>query len=235
MTTPAELLSPAPTATRTCRECQKPFDLPPFKLAAQLVHTCPECSERQAERDQHEALLRAANYRAEAWKRVCPVLFQDTDPSKLPSPHKLQVALQWQYGRRGLILHGVSGRGKSRIAWEILKREFMSGRSVAVMDCTSGYDYSAKFALSAAEAARWVEHRMTVDLLLFDDVLKVKLTDSVEQALFAIVNSRTERGLPILCTTNDTGETLAARMTEDRGPALLRRLREFSQSISFTS
>lgn len=222
--------------SRTCRECSQVFDLPPFRLAAQLVFVCPECSEKHAEEDQRQAALRtdATKARLEAWRRICPILFQETDPSKLPSPMKLQIALeQWQYGRRGLILHGVSGKGKSRIAWEIMKREFMAGRSIAVMDCTSGYDYSAKFVVSAAEAAKWVQHRMAVDLLLFDDVLKVKLTDSVEQALFAIVNSRTENGLPIIVTTNDTGDSLASRMTDDRGPALLRRLREFSKMIAF--
>jgi DNA replication protein DnaC len=144
------------------------------------------------------------------------------------------LALRWSYGRQGLLLYGASGRGKSRIAWAILKREFMAGKSVEVLDCTFGFQYSSKFAVSAGDASRWVGGLMTVDLLLLDDVLKVKLTDSVEQALFAIVNSRTERGLPIIVTTNDTGESLAARMSDDRGPALLRRLREFSTTISFT-
>lgn len=234
MNTPATILNENPrTQTRKCRECGNDFELPPYRFAAELVHVCPDCSERQAEIDQRETLQRAGCYREQSWKKFCPVLFQDTNPSSLPSPHKLQIAQQWQYGRRGLILHGASGRGKSRIAWEILKREFMAGRSVAVMDCSFGYAYAAKFATSAAEAANWVDHRMTVDLLLFDDVLKVKLTDSVEQALFAIVNSRTEHGLPIIVTTNDTGDSLASRMSDDRGPALLRRLREFSTSISF--
>lgn len=234
MTTPANLLTTRIEEQRTCRECSQVFDLPPFRMAAQLVFVCPECSEKHAMQDQREALLRAGNYREAAWQSVCPALFHDTDPSKLPSPHKLQQALaQWQFGRNGLILHGVSGKGKSRIAWEILKREFKAGRSIAVVDCTFGYEYASKFAASPAEAARFVGHRMTVDILLLDDALKVKLTDSVEQALFAIVNARSERGLPIIVTTNDTGETLASRMTEDRGPALLRRLREFSSAISF--
>jgi DNA replication protein DnaC len=233
METASNILHPESGHTRQCNECGELFDLPPFRLAAQFVHTCPKCSERHAEQDQRETLARAGLYREESWKRFCPAIFHDTEPSRLPSPSKLEMALRWQYGSRGLILHGVSGRGKSRIAWAVLKREFMAGKSVAVMDCAFGYDYSAKFATSAHDAARWVEYRMTVDMLLFDDVLKVKLTDSVEQALFAIVNSRTERGLPTIVTTNDTGDSLAARMSDDRGPALLRRLREFSQSISF--
>jgi DNA replication protein DnaC len=233
MTTPEKMLYPQ-AATRACRECATEFELPPFRLAAELVHVCPACSERHAEQDQRDASVRAGCYREESWKKICPVIFQDTEAMRLPSPSKLDLALRWSYGRQGLLLYGASGRGKSRIAWAILKREFMAGKSVEVLDCTFGFQYSSKFAVSAGDASRWVGGLMTVDLLLLDDVLKVKLTDSVEQALFAIVNSRTERGLPIIVTTNDTGESLAARMSDDRGPALLRRLREFSTTISFT-
>lgn len=109
----------------------------------------------------------------------------------------------------------------------------MLGRSVAVLDCGFGFDYGAKFSVSAADAANWIEQKARVGLLLMDDTLKVKLTDSVEAALFMLVNYRTENELPIILTTNDTGETLQTRMSEDRGAALLRRLREFSTSITF--
>lgn len=233
MHTPAEFLTAPTESTRQCRECGNTFELPPFRLAAELVHICPECSERHAEADQRAAAERSPMYRLAAWNRFCPAIFRDTEPSKLPSPSRLQKAMEWQYGARGLVLHGTSGKGKSRIAWELLKREYLAGKSVAVLDSAFSYEYSSKFAISAADAARWVESKSAVDLLLLDDVLKAKLTDSVEQALFTIVNTRTERGLPIITTTNDTGETLLSRMSSDRGPAMLRRLREFAVSFSF--
>lgn len=232
MTTPSEILTSV-EQTRECRECRNPFELPPFKLAVKYVFVCPTCAERQAERDQREALLKAGNYRAESWKTFCPAEFQSTEAHKLPSPTKLQQVLGWPYGKRGLILHGISGRGKSRCAWELLKREYLAGRSVAVLDCGFGFDYGARFSASVADAARWIDQKARVDLLLMDDTLKIKLTDSVEAALFMLVNFRTENQLPIILTTNDTGETLEARMSDDRGAALLRRLREFSISISF--
>lgn len=233
MTTPADVLSTTNETTRQCRECGQQFELPPYRFAQRFVFVCPQCSERQAEEDQRAARERSGVRREEAWNRICPVLFQNTEAHKLPSPTKLDQALKWCYGPQGLILHGASGKGKSRIAWEILKREYRAGKSIAALDGAFGYDYAAKFATSSADVARYIEHKMLIDVLLLDDVLKAKLTDSVEQALFNIVNCRSERGLPIIVTTNDTGETLTARMSEDRGHALLRRLREFSQSISF--
>ena len=231
MTTPAPILVQGPTQYRACRECGFEFELPPYRLAAKLVHVCPKCSEEHAEREQREAATRAGLHRAELWNSICPPLFRNTDPSKLPSPTRLQVALNWKYGPRGLLLHGDTGKGKSRIAWEVMKREFNARRTVAAIDGTFGFAYTEKFAQSTNEAARFINRLMGVDLLLMDDVLKVKLTDSVEQALFAIVDRRSEECLPIIVTTNDTGETLAERMTDDRGPALLRRLREFCQVI----
>lgn len=235
MTTPAPILVEGRPTFRKCPECGNDFELPPYRLAAELVHICPGCSEKHAEQDQRDASARSGVRRTEAWNSICPALFRDTDPSRLPRPTKLQAALNWQYGPRGLILFGATDKGKSRVAWEVLKREFKAGKTVAAIDCAFGYTYAAKFAESTAEAARYVERLMSVDLLLLDDVLKVKLTDSFEQALFAIVNERTERLLPVILTTNDTGETLLDRMSADRGPALLRRLRQFCTSVNFDS
>ena len=36
----------------------------------------------------------------------------------------------------------------------------------------------------------------------------------------------------IIATTNDTGDTLAARLTDNRAPALVRRLREFCEMVA---
>ncbi len=72
------------------------------------------------------------------------------------------------------------------------------------------------------------------DLLLLDDVFKGKLSDGLEQAIYSIISLRTENEKPTILTLNDVGETLLARMSPDRGPALVRRLREFCEMISFT-
>jgi hypothetical protein len=231
--TVTEVISPETETTRNCRECGSEFDLPPFKIAAQFVFVCPKCSERHAEADQAELAKTCTARRLEAWAQICPPAFLDTESHKLPNPTKLEKALQWRFGARGLLLHGTTGKGKSRIAWQVLKREFLAGRSVASLDCGFGYDYASKFSIGAGEVQRYIAHKTSVDILLLDDVFKVKLTDSTEQALFAIVNRRTEYKLPIICTTNDTGDTLTARMSEDRGAALIRRLKEFSDVVTF--
>ena len=220
---------------RTCRICQKEFEIgvPVSCAVAKFITVCPECSEKQAIKDGED--LKASNrfIQEENWKRICPPVFQDTKPHLLPSPTKLQKVLQWQYGPKGLILHGETGFGKSRCAWELAKREFIAGKMVSKADASSGYEYASSFSSSAQNAADWIRRHSVSDLLLLDDVFKVKLTESFEQALFVIVNTRVESKLPIIATTNDTGPSLLNRMSDDRGKALIRRLCEFCETISF--
>lgn len=222
--------------TITCKECGKPFELPfPTKLAS-LVTKCPECCDRQIAAQTKASVaacgIRSGDRQAD-WKRFCPPAFLETAAHRLPSPSKLQEVLKWQYGRSGLLLHGETGRGKSRCAWELIKREFMAGRRIETLNCFSGIKYGSLFAENAKVPYEWVSDVSKADLVFLDDVWKSKLTDSFEQAVFAIINNRVENLLPIIATTNDTGETLANRMGEDRAAPMVRRLRENCKSIEF--
>jgi DNA replication protein DnaC len=167
------------------------------------------------------------------WENVCPVDFRNTDARKLPKPELLRCVLAWTYGARGLLLHGNTGLGKSRCAWLLLKREHDAGRRIRVIDHSIGFRYAELFANSAGDAAAWIERLCEADILFLDDVFKARLTDSLEQALFTIISTRCEQQRPNIITTNDTGESLKARMSQDRGDAIYRRLTEYSQAVAF--
>ena len=231
MTSTATLLQ-SNVCTIQCRECGADFVLQ-WPALATLVRVCPECSEGHALEDQRRAVLSSKNLRGVRWKHICPAEFLATEPYRLPHPHKLQRLLAWQYGTKGVMLHGPTGGGKSRCAWLLLKREFEAGRTVAALDCSAGLTYAAKYSASAEAVERWVSRLSSVELLLLDDAWKAKLTDSFEGALFTVINRRTEARLPLVVTCNDTGESLRARMSQDRGDALVRRLREFCQDFPF--
>lgn len=231
MTTPADILTGS--ATTPCKGgCGKIVECPIPSLA-KFGAFCDECFDRDNARILHEAKARTQIIDASGWERFCPDCFRDTEPHRLPSPTKLQRVLAWQYGKRGLVLHGITGAGKSRCLYELLKREFKAGRSIAIMDHSTAFKYSEAYERGPGAVNQWMEHRMSVDILALDDLFKAKLTDSFEQAVFTVVASRTERGKPILMTTQDVGKTLIDRMSADRGPALIRRLREFCESVSF--
>ena len=72
--------------------------------------------------------------REDSWKAICPPLFQNTDPKRL-DPTKLKAVLEWKYGAKGLLLAGPTNRGKSRCAWELLKREYFQGRKIKALNC----------------------------------------------------------------------------------------------------
>lgn len=219
-----------------CQKCGELFDVPPFKIAAMFVKVCPDCSEKAIESERKQMIAAAQvnlGGRPERWVAMCPPLYAMTEAHKLPSPSKLDAVMRWQFNPRGLILHGDTARGKTRCAYALMKREFLSGRSIAILDASFGLKYAATYSESASAAQRYIEHKCMVELLLLDDVIKIKLTDSVEQALFMIVNTRIEQRLPIVATMNDSGDSLTERMSLDRGPALIRRLREFCETIAF--
>ncbi|NBV25487.1 MAG: hypothetical protein EBS05_26705 [Proteobacteria bacterium] len=233
-TSPAEILATATApAVKVCRECGATFTCE-FAYAAQFVHVCGTCSDRHAADDQRRAIENSEQRRRSAWASVCPFTYAETDAKRLPLPHKLSEVMAWQYGPRGLLLHGPTGSGKSRCAWLLMRREYLAFRWVRVLGCDAGIEYAAKFGESTVAAARWIEKACDANLLLLDDTFKARLTDSFESALFTIIAKRGEAGLPIIVTSNDDPDSLAARMTQDRSAPLIRRLREMTRPIAFT-
>lgn len=206
-------------------------------IASRLLHSlnknCPQSREKLNNAAQIEMQRRILVNRQIEWKRICPPIFMETDESLLPIPSKHKEALLWQYGPEGMLLFGKTRTGKSRCAWKVAEGQFLGGKTIMVMNSLSGFEYGSVFSTGGSNVLDWVNERNRCGLLFLDDVFKVKLTDSFEAALFAIVDYRLNHKLPILATLNDTGSTLTARMTEDRGNAFVARLKECSKTISF--
>lgn len=172
--------------------------------------------------------------RTERFTKTCPSLYQKTDATRLPVA-QLKKALAWKYSGRGLILLGETGVGKTRVAWTLLRRVLIEDHvnlGFAWFDGVQfGHDIGTHY--RADDAEDWLERTAKTALLFFDDLGKLKLTERAETELFGLIERRCANELPIIVTTNDTGDSLAARMTDNRGPALVRRLREFCEPIQF--
>jgi DNA replication protein DnaC len=165
---------------------------------------------------------------------ICPELYRASEPDRLPAP-QLAAALRWQVNPKGLILLGETGRGKSRVAWLLLRRilvEDLPEIKFKWFDCV-GFGHEIAKHYKAEDAEEWLELLATIPLLFMDDLGKLKLTERAETELFGMIERRCANRKPMIVTTNDTGDTLASRMTDNRGPALIRRLREFCEPIQF--
>lgn len=221
--------------TKTCPDCQQVFevDKSAVALVVRFIRYCPSCSQKRKDKCDAEEKETARLKHEERWGNICPPLYRDTDVEKLPSQDAMRKVMAWQYGPKGLTMFGPTRKGKSRCAWLLLRREFDKGRSIRVLDSLSGIKYASKFNQSAEDALEWVTSMIECDIVFADDVFKSNLSPSFESALFTIVNQRSEYKRPIIATINDTGASLAARMTSDRGEPTVSRIREFSDAISF--
>jgi DNA replication protein DnaC len=165
---------------------------------------------------------------------ICPSLYQKTEANRLPAT-QLAKALEWQYGARGLILLGDTGKGKSRVAWTLLKRVLVEDKKEQGFMWFDAISFGHQIAkhYRDEDAEDWLDRVAQCPLVFFDDLGKLKLTERAEVELFGVIERRCAAELPIIVTTNDTGDSLAARMTDNRGPAMIRRLREFCEPIQF--
>lgn len=214
---------------KTCKICGQEFE--PFGVnesIAALIAACAECSDAEIQSRSHAPTVQP--WEAQ-WREVCPPLYQDTDKAKLP-PERLKIVSGWQYGPRGMVLVGKPGTQKTRCAWLLVGRMLREGRKVSAFDAVDfELDCSEKF--FRGEGKAWVNYLANVDLVFFDDLGKCKLTERVESTLFGLFEKRIANKKPILATTNDTGATLEGRMSEGRGSALVRRVREFCECVNF--
>lgn len=143
--------------------------------------------------------------------------------------------MAWKYGPTGLILCGSTGRGKTRCAWELVKRIMVDDepeRTFYWFDCCN-FGHAMQKHYRDGDFDVWVKNVSEKGLVFFDDFGKFKLTERVEVELFGLLETRFSKKLPVLITTNEQAETFYDRLTEHRGPAMIRRLREFCHLIQF--
>lgn len=208
----------------------------------EITLTCPKCGrDRVVLSDKHSPGRYASECREceqarreQRFVRTCPPLYQESDVARLPQ-HKLRQALAWQYGPQGLILIGETGVCKTRIAWQLIRRVLVNDKrevSFTWFDAV-GFGHELAKHYHQEDAETWLEKITATELMFFDDLGKLKLTERAETELFGLIERRCAACLPMIVTTNDTGDSLAARMTENRGPAMIRRLREFCSTITF--
>jgi hypothetical protein len=176
--------------------------------------------------------------RIDEWAAICPLEFRL--PAERGGKTNLQIMdakspgwrgiLEWQFGNRGLLIRGESGRCKTRAMWRLIRRLFNERRKVIALT-SAQFDRQCRDAGGSFNLTAWFDRLAKCDVLFLDDLGKAAWTAGTEAQVFDLIDERTREGRPILCTTNDDGQTLAARLSDNRGDPLIRRLREYCESV----
>jgi len=183
------------------------------------------------EQERDVAAIRQERARLDEFERICPPLYRDTDPLKLPcNPEVTKLVLGWVYGPKGLVLHGATGRGKTRLAYLLVRRLVLDGRSVSAFDPLS-FAHRVGETFGEYQGERFIREQQRVDVLMLDDLGKAKLTERAEAELFGLVEHRIANLKPLIVTTNFVGDKLSNKLSEDRATPLVRRLREFNECV----
>ena len=205
--------------------------------------TCPQAQEYWTQQD---AAQKAAFERFEvtdvnrkaygAAKR-----YADSFPIMLPSKDERGRVTPPAKERNGLFISGTKGTGKTHLAASIANQLIHGGTPVI---CMTMIDLLARIKqtfdrpgeATEAEIMRIYEE---VPLLIIDDIGTEQPTTWGITQIYTIINARYEAYMPIIITTNYSGENLIRRMTPDRDDGVtaaktISRLQEMCSGIEMT-
>lgn len=225
--------------TGTCRRCQAPYACHAIRVGPDIwpfTFFCDACFdiERAAHDAARVAEMRAK--RADAWSSdVGREAFADTIVAQL-DPVRLAAVVGWVYGPRGLVLHGPSGKTKSRMMWILARRLYVDdGVQTVVARATRLARTLSDLATPAGAIEAQIRALINAPVLILDDLGKEAQSERWESALVEIIDARTAAGRPLIITTNYVGSKLVERYRDrSNGEAVVRRLRDFCTAISFT-
>lgn len=177
---------------------------------------------------------------AEGWETpthhpMMPPIFRDTDVEKLHP--RMKDALEWSptFSKSGMLLHGTTGIGKSRAAWEWINRAWLKGVKKDLhlpFLFLSMSDLEEKIQESFSEKSHSDTLRRLYEepILILDDFGKERLTPRMATDLFAIIDKRTLKSKVTIITTNFNSKGLIDRFApqdKETGIALVRRMRDY--------
>lgn len=219
--------------TIICRSCLKQFTGLSANVLGLTLRTlnCPDCVEKW-ERDNAPKVTPPSN-RDEEWVALCRrsafLRYAHLDPAKLPERargfHPLDVS-----GPTGLVIVGETSLGKTFLAVDAARRAFSRTETVLLCDAIEFGILCGQ--IDSERRERHLRACIEADVLLLDDIGKVRLTPRVAEGLFFVAKKREDNLKPTIWTTNIVGKHLAESMGGEFGPPLVARIRRTCRTIS---
>lgn len=159
-----------------------------------------------------------------------------------PYRHAIDRVLAWQYGPKGILATGKTGRGKTRAIFALYRRLAVEeGRSVRYFYAGDWFTELQTFVHYGRDDARkWVEDLAATPIVILDDLGQEAVSKSraewAEAWFFRFLDIRIARALPLIVTTNLEAVDIArefATNTNIRGNPLIRRLLDLCEVIKF--
>jgi IstB-like ATP binding protein len=175
-----------------------------------------------------------------AWERLCPQLYLHTDIARLENDLSQlnydarwpRDVLAWQYGSQGLVINGPTGVGKSRVMWLLLRRLLDQEHRTAVVLSAVRFRTALQTAGRDGTTEEFVRRLLRADVLYWDDLGQMHLTGATSEMLLHVVEERTCAEMPILVTTQYSGESMDSQFErKEMGKAIRRRLNEFCRVV----
>lgn len=214
--------------------CQEAIQQRATELAPQVNHQ--RCIDDFRDRGAMASRLKEQTARAVRYSRACPFKGDlKTNLFDLKFRDKDAVMSAFHVAKRSVTMAGTTGRGKTRIAWLLVEQPFIEGKSVRVFTHTSLKGaLDEKSRLGRGEMSAFVRALVDCDVLLIDDLGQADMCRYensllIEEQTFHILDSRlTDLNKRTILTTQFNRETLAARMSPERGAAMVRRILELT-------
>lgn len=210
-----------------------------------LSRYCERCvwaiRHKEAEARRAAANAKSGGSRIQWWNKTWKPdsIYHDTVLSRLPDLAASEKVMRWTPKlKKGILLVGDSGSGKTRTVYLLLKALLLEdGIYPTIKKCVILRHEIARAAKSSDELARPKMMKAMIDapILYLDDLGQMANTASAEEALLTIVEERTQVGRPIIATSQLTGARFIQQFQmQERGEAIARRLGDFCYNIHFT-